>query len=82
MSAVEMASIELLFPKHSFIRLPAWEKGVFMEQNQNDNYITFELNMKLQMRDYRIVLGLKRTWILAVAVGVIQFVVWMLKGRL
>lgn len=53
-----------------------------MEQNQNDNYITFELNMKLQMRDYRIVLGLKRTWILAVAVGVIQFVVWMLKGRL
>ncbi|MBX2996094.1 MAG: hypothetical protein KF681_14810 [Bdellovibrionaceae bacterium] len=81
MSAVEMASGELLFPKHSFISLPAWEKGVFMEQNQNDNYITFELNMKLQMRDYRIVLGLKRTWILAIIVGVIQLSVWIIKNR-
>lgn len=81
MSAVEMISVELLFHEHSFISLPAWEKGVFMEQNQNDNYITFELNMKLQMRDYRIVLGLKRTWILAIVVGVIQLVVWVLKSR-
>lgn len=52
-----------------------------MEQNQNDNYITFELNMKLQMRDYRIVLGLKRTWILAIIVGVIQLSVWIIKNR-
>lgn len=52
-----------------------------MEQNQNDNYITFELNMKLQMRDYRIVLGLKRTWILAITVGVIQLMVWIIKSR-
>jgi|GEM_PF-2038992 len=56
-------------------------KGVFMEQNQNENYITLELNMKLQMRDYRLVLGLKRTWILAMVVGAIQLVTWFLKNR-
>lgn len=50
-----------------------------MEQNQN--YITLELNLKLQMKDYRIVLGLKRTWILAIVVGTIQLLVWILKGR-
>jgi hypothetical protein len=33
-----------------------------MERNEN-NYITFEMNLKLQMKDYRIVLGIKRTWI-------------------
>lgn len=52
-----------------------------MEQNKNENYITLELNMKLQMRDYRIVLGLKRTWILAIVVGAIQLVTWFLKSR-
>lgn len=56
-------------------------KGVLMEQNKNENYITLELNMKLQMRDYRIVLGLKRTWILAIVVGAIQLVTWFLKSR-
>lgn len=52
-----------------------------MEQKQNENYVTLELNMKLQMRDYRLVLGLKRTWILAIVVGIIQMTVWFLKGR-
>lgn len=52
-----------------------------MEQNQNESYITLELNMKLQMRDYRIVLGLKRTWILAMVVGLVQIVMWLIKYR-
>lgn len=52
-----------------------------MEQNKNENYITLELNMKLQMRDYRLVLGLKRAWIVAVVVGATQLLVWFLKGR-
>lgn len=49
-----------------------------MEQNQND-YITLEMNLKIKMRDYRLVLGLKRTWIVAVAVSAIQLLVWLLK---
>lgn len=52
-----------------------------MEQNKNDNYITLELNMKLQMRDYRLVLGLKRAWIMAFVVGFTQLLVWLLKDR-
>lgn len=52
-----------------------------MEQSQNQNYITLELNLKFQMKDYRIILGLKRTWILAVVVGAVQLVVWFLKDR-
>lgn len=52
-----------------------------MEQNKNDNYITLELNMRLSMRDYRLVLGLKRTWILAIVVGVVQLVTWFIKSR-
>jgi uncharacterized membrane protein len=50
-----------------------------MEQNQN--YITLELNMKLSMRDYRLVLGVKRAWIIAIVVGVIQLVTWFYKSR-
>lgn len=49
--------------------------------DQNSNYITIEMNLRLQMKDYRIVLGMKRTWILAVAVGVVQLLVWLVKGR-
>lgn len=52
-----------------------------MAQNQNENYLTFELNMRVQMRDYRLVLGIKRTWILALVVGGIQLLVWFLKGQ-
>jgi uncharacterized membrane protein len=52
-----------------------------MEQNQN-NYITLEMNLKLQMKDYRIVLGIKRAWIVALVVLVIQLVTWLLKDRL
>jgi len=48
--------------------------------DQNSNYITIERNLRLQMKDYRIVLGMKRTWILASIVGVIQLLVWALKS--
>lgn len=50
-----------------------------MEQNQN-NYITLEMNLKLQMRDYRIVLGIKRVWIVAIVVGLIQLTTWILNA--
>lgn len=49
--------------------------------DQNSNYITIEMNLRLQMKDYRLVLGMKRTWIIAAIVGVIQLVAWALKGR-
>lgn len=48
-----------------------------MEQNQN-NYITFEMNLKFQMKDYRLVLGIKRAWIIAIVVGLIQLATWQL----
>lgn len=51
-----------------------------MEQNQN-NYITLEMNLKLQMKDYRIVLGIKRAWIVALGVFAIQLATWLLKDR-
>ena len=38
-----------------------------MEQNQN-SYITFEMNLKFQMKDYRLVLGVKRASIIAIVV--------------
>jgi len=51
-----------------------------MEQNQN-NYITLEMNLKFQMKDYRLVLGFKRAWIIAIVVGVIQLATWFVKNR-
>ncbi|MBL7671071.1 MAG: hypothetical protein JNM39_11360 [Bdellovibrionaceae bacterium] len=51
-----------------------------MEQSQN-NYITLEMNFEFQMKDYRLVLGLKRAWIMAIAVGVIQLATWFVKNR-
>jgi hypothetical protein len=33
------------------------------------------------MKDYRFVLGMKKTWIIAVIVGVIQLAVWLIKNR-
>lgn len=47
--------------------------------DQNSNYITLEISARLQMKDYRLVLGLKRTWIIAIVVGIIQLGAWMLK---
>lgn len=47
--------------------------------DQNSNYITIEMTFRLSMRDYRLVLGMKRTWIIAIVVGVIQLVAWGLK---
>ena len=50
-----------------------------MEQNQN-NYITLEMNLKLQMKDYRIVLGIKRSWLVILVVGIFQLVAWAVKA--
>ena len=47
---------------------------------QNSNYITFEMNFKFQMKDYRILLGLKNTWIIAAVVAAIQIIAWTLKN--
>lgn len=49
--------------------------------DQNQNYITLEMNIRLQMRDYRLVLGLRKTWILALIVGGIQLLIWAFKGH-
>ena len=49
--------------------------------DQNSNYITIEMTFRLQMKDYRLVLGLKRTWIIAAIVGIIQVVAWAIKGH-
>lgn len=49
--------------------------------DQNSNYITVEMTFRLKMKDYRFVLGMKRTWIIAIIVGVIQLFAWALKGH-
>ena len=49
--------------------------------DQNSNYITIEMNLRLQMKDYRLVLGMKRTWIVAAIVGAIQLIAWAIKGH-
>ena len=50
-----------------------------MEQNQN-NYITLEMNLKFQMKDYRLVLGVKRAWIIAIAVAIVQLITWAIRS--
>ncbi|MGE3263125.1 MAG: hypothetical protein AB7K68_15190 [Bacteriovoracia bacterium] len=47
--------------------------------DQNSNYITIEMNLRLQMKDYRMVLGMKRTWIVALVVGAIQLIAYAIK---
>lgn len=49
--------------------------------DQNSNYITIEMNLRLQMKDYRLVLGVKRTWIVVLVVGIIQLIACALKGH-
>ncbi len=49
--------------------------------DQNSNYITIEMNLRLSCKDYRIVLGVKRTWIIALVVGTIQLIAWVIKGH-
>ena len=49
--------------------------------DQNSNYLTMEISCRIQCRDYRLVLGMKRTWIIAIVVGVIQLGAWVLKGH-
>lgn len=54
-------------------------KEVLMDQNSN--YITLEMSIRLQMKDYRFVLGLKKTWIIAIVIGTIQIIAWLTKGH-
>ncbi len=49
--------------------------------DQNSNYITIEMNLRLQMKDYRLVLGMRRTWIIALTVAVMQLIIWAFKGH-
>ncbi|MBX3041641.1 MAG: hypothetical protein KF789_13125 [Bdellovibrionaceae bacterium] len=51
-----------------------------MEKNNSDSYLTAEIHMRFQVRDYRLVLGIKRTWTLALIVGGVQLLVWLLKS--
>lgn len=51
-----------------------------MEKNEN-NYITLEMNLKFQMKDYRLILGVKRVWIVATLAGLIQFLTWLSKNQ-
>lgn len=49
--------------------------------DQNSNYITVEMTFRLQCKDYRLVLGMKRTWIVALVVGAIQLIAWAIKDH-
>ncbi len=45
---------------------------------QNSIYITININVRLQLA-HRLVLGMKRSWLIAIVAGVIQLVAWILK---
>lgn len=49
--------------------------------DQSSNYITIEFNLKVAVKNYRVVLGLKRTWILAIVVGTIQLAMWLIRSH-
>ena len=51
------------------------------QMDQNSNYITIEFNLRVSVKNYRVVLGMKRSWIVAIVVGVIQLIVWAFKGH-
>lgn len=46
-----------------------------MEKNQE--YITLEVSIRLNVKDYRAILGVKRTWIIAIVVGTVQAAFWL-----
>lgn len=48
--------------------------------NQDQNYITLEMNLKLQMKDYRIVLGVRKFWITTLLVVLLKLAIWLI-GR-
>lgn len=49
--------------------------------DQNSNYITLEMNVRFQMKDYRLLLGLKRTWLIALVVGLVQLATWAIRSH-
>src|SRR5271167_2247805 len=61
----------------SFFARAVAKRRSFMDQNSN--YITIEMNIRLQMKDYRLVLGTKRVWILTIVVGITQLIAWLAK---
>ena len=74
--------LEHLIPEPTSFIGPTGLRGKrrsFMDQNSN--YITIEMNLRLQMKDYRLVLGMKRTWIVALVVGAIQLIALAIKGH-
>ncbi len=46
----------------------------------NSNCLMIEISFRLRM-NYKLVIGIKRTWLVATLLGVIQTVVWLLKGH-
>jgi uncharacterized membrane protein len=42
--------------------------------NPNSNLITVEVHLKIACADYRMILGSKRAWIVAIVVAAIQLV--------
>lgn len=45
---------------------------------EQQNYITVEMTFKLQMKDYRIVLGVKRLWIMIGIVSLLKIITWLI----
>ena len=58
----------------------AWVARRFL-MDQNQNYITLEMNIKFQMKDYRLVLGFKKTWIIILIVSMAQIIAWLIRGH-
>lgn len=45
--------------------------------NQDQNYITIEMNLKVQMKDYRLVLGAKKVWIVIAVTVLSKLALWL-----
>lgn len=40
----------------------------------NSNYLTVEINCKISLKDYRLVRGIKKSWIVAIIVIIIKII--------
>lgn len=45
--------------------------------NQDQNYITIEMNFRFQMKDYRLIFGVKRIWITMILVIAVKTIIWL-----
>ena len=50
-----------------------------MEKNKTDDKITFELNLKFQLRDYRFRLTSKKGWLVALIIIAIKLLVGFIR---